>query len=773
MSMRKQSGLRKTLWILALVVLTGGLSLTLSVSVVYAQAASFSSLTVQGNQRIEASTIRNFAALDLSNPVTPGQINAAYQRLIATGLFEAVKIIPNRGTLVVQVQEYPTINRINFERNKKLKDEKLAEIVTSRPRHTYSPAQAEADAALIVAAYRQAGRYTAEVKPKIIRRSDNRVDLVFEIFEGSVIEIERLSFIGNRSFSDNRLRRVLATKQAGILRQLIKSDTFVADRISFDKQVLTDFYVSRGFIDFQVLSVATEVVRDRSGFFLTFDVREGQSYKFGNITTSTELSEIVLDEFNKLLKVATGQTYSPAPMETTIELMEALATQKGLNFIRVNPQVTRNDKNLTLDINFVIERGPRVFVERIDIEGNDTTLDRVIRREFTVVEGDPFNPREIRAAANRIEALGFFETSNVTTREGSGPNQVIVDVNVKDKPTGSLGFGLTYSGSAGVGGTVNLSESNFLGRGQAVSFDLGGGQSATTYGVSFSEPRFLDKNLQLGFDLSQTKTTRLNASYDATNVGFTPSLTFPLSREGKLKVSYRYGVDTLNNFYLNASPILKADKGSRTSGALSVSYIRDTRDSGLREKTGTIFRLTQEMAGLGGAARYSKTSFLVGGQTTTFNEEVSFSAELEGGFLIDQTGTSNVSNRFFLNSDIMRGFRINGIGPRDTIAGKKDALGGNMYAVARFESSFPLGLPEEYGIAGGVYLDVGTVWGLNAGSLALQPGVDASMHVRSTVGFSIFWKTILGPLRFNFSRALVKQTYDQPEVFSLTIGTRF
>ncbi|HBN30265.1 MAG TPA: outer membrane protein assembly factor BamA, partial [Rhodobacteraceae bacterium] len=634
-AMKKRFELRRFVWTLAVIFLLAGLATSFTTSRSFAQAQSFGRVDVTGNQRIEASTIRNFVGLDLKKPVSPGQINAAYQRLIATGLFEEVKVIPRGGSLVVEVREYPTINRINFEGNKRIKDEKLAEVIVSRPRHTYSPAQAEADAALIVEAYRQSGRFTAEVKPKIIRRSDNRVDLAFEIFEGKVVEIQRLSFVGNRHFSDNRLRKVLATKQAGIFRAFVKADAFVADRIAFDRQILTDYYFARGFVDFQVLSVATEVARERDGFFLTFNVREGQQYRVGKVTTVSKIAGVKTDAYHKVGNLRTGTVYSPSLVEVTLDRMEALATKNGLNFVRITPVIVQNDRNLTLDVEMVIEPGPRVFVERIDIEGNDTTLDRVIRREFDTVEGDPFNPRAIRTAAQRIKALGFFETAEVTAREGTTPDQVVVDVNVKDKPTGSLSFGAYYGASGGIGGAVSLSESNFLGRGQFLSVNLTTGTSSGAIGLSFAEPRLLDRNVRFDFDLSQTKSTQQNAFYDTNVQVISSSLTFPLSRNGKLSVGYRYGANTISNVTGVASKIIikEADAGTRTAGSINFGYTFDNRSSGIRPTSGIIFRLTEELAGFGGVSKYSKTSLLIGARTTTFNEDVSFSAELEGGIL--------------------------------------------------------------------------------------------------------------------------------------------
>ena len=764
---------------LALVVgLSGGVTFGLPTLAQAQVTESFSQIVVTGNQRIETATIRNFAGLQTGKPVSPGQINGAYQRLLATGLFEDVTITPRGARLVIAVREFPTINRINFERNKKIKDEKLAELITSQPRHTYSPAQAEIDAGLIVEAYRQAGRHTAEVKPKIIRRSDNRVDLVFEVFEGKSVEIQRLSIVGNRNFSDRRLRRVLATKQAGILRAVIRSDTFIADRVEFDKQVLRDFYLSRGFIDFQVLSVATEVTRERNGFFLTFTVREGQSYNFGEISTTSTLSEIDPDEYQAVIRVKPGQTYTPLAIEETIARMETQASQQGLNFIRINPRVSRNDQNRTLDIEFVIERGPRVFVERIDIEGNTTTIDRVIRRQFNTVEGDPFNPREIRQASDRIRALGFFAKSDVNAREGSSPDRVIVDVDVEEQNTGSLSFGLSYGAASGVGATLSLSETNFLGRGQFVKAELGGGASNRNTSLTFAEPAFLGRNLRAEISVYQRTTTQQNAFYDTSATGFAPNLSFPVSKNGRLTLNYSWISKNLTNVSATSSFLVAggATSASFTSSSFGFTYSFDNRRSGLNPDAGTTFRITQEFAGPGGTSRYSKTSALAGVRSSVFSENIVVSAEIEGGYLSSLGGTSNITDRFFMGETIMRGYAANGIGPRDQdVATNMDALGGNMFAVARVEANFPIGLPEEYGISGGMFFDVGSLWGLDdtAGGLAGGTPVDDSMQLRAVMGVSVFWETAVGPLRFNFSRILSGPTYDNAEAFSLSIGKRF
>lgn len=736
----------------------------------------FSRIVVEGNQRIERSTILTYAAIAPNTDVTPAQLNDAFQRLQGSGLFEEVAVTPRGNRLVITVREFPTINQISIEGNKRLKDEDLEAVVQSESRRVYSPAQAESDAAAIADSYRQAGRYAAEVTPKIIRRSDNRVDLVFEVQEGKVVEIQRLSFVGNRHFSDRRLRAALQTKQAGLFRQLVRADSYAADRLEVDKQILRDFYLSRGYVDAQVLSATAEVIRDRSGFFVTFTVREGQQFDFGEISATSDLEEVDPAAFEDIIRIRSGRNYSPNIVDDAIARMEELATQQGLNFIRVEPRITRHDDTRTLDVAFELVRGPRIFVERIDIEGNTTTLDRVIRRQFEVVEGDPFNPRQIREAAERIRALGFFDNPEVTTREGSTPEQLIVDVNVEEKPTGTLSFGATYSAGSGLGGSVSLSENNFLGRGQAVKAQFGFGLSNQNYELSLREPAFLNRDLALGMRAYYETSTGYLEFFNTRRYGFVPSLSFPVSRYGRLETRIRLSSDTILGVdTVNSSPIVTGDAGTVSTMSIGATYTYDTRKTGFDPSSGVLLRFGADLAGPPGQSRYIKTEATVGGTKSILDEEVVLSVQLQGGVLVPLNGSSTrITDRFFMNEGQMRGFQRNGIGPRDTGATNQDALGGNAYAVARFEAKFPIGLPAEYGISGGVFYDIGSVWGLNNTTGTGGAGsVDDSLHLRTVVGVSIFWDSILGPLRFNFSKPVSVQSYDNTQVFDLTISTNF
>lgn len=743
-------------------------------AVAQAQQYQFTTVEIAGNRRIENATILTYAGITRGEVVSSGELNDAYQRILASGLFESVEMDPQGSRLVIRVQEFPTINRISVEGNRRLKDEDILPALQSQPRRVYSPTIAETDAAEIVEAYQQQGRFAATVDARIIRRSDNRVDLVFEVTEGRVSEIDRLSFVGNRAFSDRRLRRVLESKQAGILRTFIRTDTFIADRIEFDKQVLRDFYLSRGYIDFEVTAVNSELTRERDSFFVTFNVREGQSFKFGEITTSSDLEEIDPDVFQDVIRVSPGDTYTPTLVENTIARLERLALRQNLNFIRVEPRITRNERTLTLDVEFVLLRGPRVFVERIDIEGNTTTLDRVVRTQFRVAEGDPFNPREIRESAERIRALGFFGTADVRAREGSSPDQVVVDVNVEEVPTGSLSFGAAYGAVDGVSFTVGFSERNFLGRGQRINVSLNTASASRSGSFGFTEPYLLGRDLALGLSVGYRASENNNADYSLESLSFSPSLAFPISDNGRLSVNYRISQDSIFDVSTDSSAILAAEEaqGKLLNSSIGYSYSFDTRRTGLNPNAGILLRFGQDIAGIGGDVEYIRSSALLGAETKAWNEEVTLRAILEGGAVNMLSGNSRATDRFFLNQGLLRGFDPNGVGPRDLTAVNQDALGGNLFAVARFEADFPLGLPDEYGVSGGLFLDLGSVWSLDNTAGTGGP-VDDSFKLRATLGFSVFWDTAIGPLRFNFSRALKKEVYDQERSFDLTISTEF
>ncbi|SFQ52857.1 outer membrane protein insertion porin family [Roseivivax halotolerans] len=762
---------------LAIFALTATTALVSVPQSVVAQTFVFNNVQIEGTQRIEPSTILSYAGIARGEPVSAGQLNDAFQNIQNSGLFESVEIVPQGNTLLIRVVEYPTINRIAIEGNRRIDDEDLAPLLQSQSRRVYSPSTAEADANEIAEAYLQQGRIAARVQPRVIRRSDNRIDLVFEVFEGGVAEVERIGFVGNQQYSDRRLRRVVETKQAGLLRAIIQSDTFIEDRIQFDQQLLEDFYASRGYVDFRITGVNAELARERDGYFVTFNVEEGQQFRFGQVSVTSDLPEVDIPAFQSATTVRTGNIYAPQLVDRDIERLERRAVEEGLDFVRVEPRVIRNDRDLTLDVEFVLTRGPRIFVERIDIEGNTTTLDRVVRRQFETVEGDPFNPREIRNAAERIRALGYFADAQVEAREGSSPQQVIVDVDVEEQPTGSISIGGSFSSSTGFGLNLSFAEQNFLGRGQQLSLSATTTADTERYSFDFVEPALLGRDLAFGLGLSYARTEQDNSDYNTEVARFSPSLAFPISENGRLRLSYT--LESTDLTVPDASDVggivrAEAAQGQVIKSSLGYRFSYDTRRTGLDPNAGVLLEFGQEFGGVGGDVSFVETRARAVAQRLAFSEEVTLRATLEAGALNYLDGdSSRVTDRFFLGSSLMRGFEPGGIGPREVGPGVDDALGGDYFAVARFEAEFPLGLPDEYGVSGGVFYDVGTLWGVENKDNATGSVLYDDASIRQVAGVSLFWDTPLGPLRFNFSEALQKEKEDREQNFELTISTDF
>lgn len=751
----------------------------ISAQPVQAQTFQFSTISVSGNVRVDDSTVISLLGINRGQRVSAAQLNAGIGRLSASGLFEEVDVNPRGATLAVTVREYPIIGVVNFEGNRRIRSDAIQEVVRTRAGRVLSPTEIEADARAIAELYSRRGRLAAEVTPQIIPRGNNRVDLAFVIREGNVVEIERVGFVGNRAFSNYRLRQVLSTKQAGPLRWLIQSDTFVAERIALDRRLLTDFYLSRGFIDFEILSVTSEIARERDGFFLTFNIREGQQFKFGTTRVSSEIAELPASELEREVGIRPGTIFSPVLLERTIARLEQVAERRGLRFVRAEPRFTRNNRDGIIDVEFAMVRGERIFVERIDIQGNTTTLDRVVREQFVIAEGDPLNPREIREAAERIRALDFFSDVTVEPRRGSAPDQAIVDVNVEEQPTGSLGFSVSYGAQQGIGFGISFSESNFLGRGQRIAATFNTVRGSRDISLFFTEPRLLGRDLTYSLGVGYQETSNLNNNrFDTREAFVTNSLGFPVSEFGRAEVRQAFRADRLTGLDPNSSLRLRDDElgGTVATASLGYTYTYDKRERGIDPTRGMIFSLSQDAAVGNKQHRSIKTEARVGYVASFFNEDLRLSADGRVGMLHMIGGKSRFRDRFQLGS-IMRGFESGRSGPRDFGAVNQDYLGGNRYFSVQLDAKFPIGLPDEYNIAGGVFADIGSVWGAdNVGGINMSAPSGANsnkMQVRAAVGVSLFWESPLGPLRFDFSRALRKQDWDRPQNFDLSIVSRF
>ena len=733
----------------------------------HTQETLVSSINVDGNKRISSDTIVSLSKVQVGSAYSPTQLNSALQSIKKSSYFKTVDISIFNNILNINVIENPTINSISFEGNNTLSDINLNELIRSKQRQTLLISQVEKDTDKIATAYADTGRISAIVTPKVIELSDNRVDLVFEITEGRITEVEKITFTGNRVFSDLRLKGVIATKQAGIFRRFIKSDTFVKDKLDYDIDLLRNFYINKGFIDFEVQS-SVELTREKDAFLINYNIKEGQKYNFSEIKFDTSKLNIDEKSLVKINRIKNGSKYDRRRVTKLIDEIDIYLAKNGFNFFEPVPVVSRNDENLTMNVEIQINETRKVFVERIEVEGNSTTLDEVIRLQFDFVEGDPFNRRKVLEAVDKIRGLGFFSNVETSTRNGSAPEKIIIEVKLTEKPTGSLGIGAGYNSSDGTVATFNVNERNFLGKGQTVKLDLSTSKIEKQTELGFEDPSFLGRNLLAGISFGQTSSTPSSVPLSTDKLYFEPKIGFPLSRDSKLTIEYSFDQEdvkltTASNL---VSPIIRDDVGKKNKSALIFIYSLDKTNSVVTPTAGYDFRIIQELNGLGGDISFSKTNLNFKTYRTILRDDIILSSNLSSGVIVGSD--ASLMNRFTLGGDRLKGFRNQGIGPYDSTYDTH--LGGKMYTSLSLEASFPIGIPEEYGIYGGVFLDTGSLWGLDNTDTGR---IDDSSEIRSALGFSIFWESAIGPLRFNWSSPIKKETNDVTENFRFTIDTRF
>ncbi|MFO1155129.1 MAG: outer membrane protein assembly factor BamA [Rhodospirillales bacterium] len=727
-------------------------------------------IDVVGVQRTEASTVKSYLLVQPGDPFDDARIDRSLKSLFATGLFADVSINRDGDRLVVTVVENPIVNRVAFEGNRKIDDKTLEAEVALKPRSIFTRAKVQSDVTRILTLYRRGGRFAATVDPKIVELPQNRVDVIFEIQEGDVTSVETIHFIGNENFSDSELRGVIRTKETAWWRFLSSDDTYDPDRLALDRELLRRFYLSNGYVDFRVVSAVAELAPDRSGFVLTFTVDEGERYKVGTVNVTTTLRGLDPETVADAVRLEEGDWYDADLVEKSIErLTEAVGTE-GFAFVEVRPRLERNKEKKTLNITFEINEGPRVFVERIDITGNIRTMDKVIRREFRLVEGDAFDAAKLRRSRQRIQDLDFFEKVNVEQVPGSAPDRAVVKVNVEEKSTGSLSVGAGFSTGAGVLGDLSVRERNFLGRGQDVLLSLLLGTQRKQAELSFTEPYFLDREVAAGFDVFYTETDRQSeSSFDTRTFGGDLRVGYPWTEHLTQSWKYTLKQSEIFNVPSDASVYVAEAEGTEVYSELSHILTYDRRNSKIDPRSGYLGRLVTDVAGLGGTVAYLRNR----GQAEYYyplTDDVVLSVIGQAGTIVGLGESVNLLDRFFIGGNEVRGFKVDGLGPRD--ATTRDSLGGQYFYSGSLQLSFPLGLPEELQIRGRVFNDVGSSWHLHENEVASNP-IDDSSALRSSAGFGFTWVSPFGPLGIDIGYPYIKESFDRTEWFRLNFGTRF
>ncbi|MDX2113293.1 MAG: outer membrane protein assembly factor BamA [Alphaproteobacteria bacterium] len=748
--------------------LCGVVSSALIAAPAFAVSDVIRDVKIEGNQRVEGRTILTYLNLAPGSTFNQPEIDSSLKNLYATGFFSDVQLIRSSQTLVVKVTENPIINQVVFEGNDRIETKDLEKEIELKAREIYSREKVQSDVKRILDIYRKSGRYSATATPKVIRQDQNRVDLVYEITEGAPARVEKITFVGNKEFSASSLKEAIRTEESRWYKFFTDSDKYDADRLQFDQEMLRRFYISEGYADFQVKSAHAELSPSKDAFFVTFVIDEGDRYDFGAIEVVSELKDKEKPDFSDIIQTHSGKTYDASKVEATVEAMTNELGNLGYAFVDIQPKLDRDREKKLANITYIIKPGPRVYVERINITGNVRTLDEVVRREFRLSEGDPYNSAKLERTEQRLNNLGFFEKVEVKNEAGSAPDKTVVNVDVVEKSTGEVNIGAGYSTSDGVLGEFGIRENNFLGRGQEIKTRVTYAARRRQYELGFTEPYFLNRELATGFDIYRTdRDFQRESSYDMAIRGINLRTSYALQEHLQHGITYSIRQTDVTDIEPTASTFIKQQEGKNVNSSIGQSFTYDDRDNKFNPTRGTTVRLSQEFAGLGGDSRYLKHDVKAAYFYPVYPKWVA-SVSGTGGYIFGLGGKDvRINDRFFVGGDDLRGFRTAGIGPRDVAT--DDALGGNAYYTSSVELKFPLGLPEEVGLSGAVFGDAGSLWKIDDNGA----GIFDESALRTSAGVGVLWTSPFGPIRVDFARAISKQDEDQTETFRFSFGTRF
>jgi outer membrane protein insertion porin family len=746
------------------------------------QGGVIGDIRVEGTQRIEAGTVLSYMTVKPGDPFDPVQEDASLKNLFQTGLFADVTFRRDGNVLVVLVAENPIVNRIAFEGNKKLESDKLTDEIQIKPRTVYTRTRVQADVDRILELYRRAGRYSARVEPKVVVLDQNRVDLVFEIDEGPRTPVSRINFVGNHAFDGDDLRDAILTKEAIWWRFLTSNDSYDPDRLQYDKELLRRFYLSNGYADFRTVSAVAELTPNRQDFFITFTIDEGEKFNFGKIEIRSELKGLDTATLTDYLKTAEGDTYNASRIEDTVTALSQAVTLQHYAFVDVRPEFNKNRDTHTVDIVYDVSEGPRIFVERINITGNETTIDEVIRREMKLAEGDAFNQDLLKKSEQNLKDLDYFEKVSVTNTPGSEPDKTIVDVKLTEKSTGEVSVGAGYSGLDGAFAQFNIRQRNLFGEGKDLQF---GAEISSYYqqlNLSYTQPYLLGRDIAAGFDIVRTVSNYTqNYTYDQEKTGFDIRAGYALSENLRQTLTYSFTANQITNIQSGASIYIYEQQGLRFTSQIGQALVYDRRDARIDTTKGYILSLQTNLAGLGGTDHYFQTVAKAGYYYPLADGWV-LNARIEGGDVFGIGERVNIESRFFIGGDNLRGFRVAGIGPRDFTT--HDPLGGDYYYVGSLETSIPLGLPQEYGIKAFGFSDFGALGGIEESNAPVRGynnvlitpspnGIFQSFALRASAGIGVSWKSPFGLVRVNIAYPFLKESLDKGQVLNFNFGSHF
>jgi outer membrane protein insertion porin family len=738
-------------------------------------------ITVNGNERIDSETIISYLPFHVGATVDSEMIDLAVKTLYNTDLFSDVQVQLNGTELVISVVESPIINQVVFEGNHAMTKDKLRDEVQIRPRGVFTKAKVQADVQRIIELYRKEGRISATVTPKIVELPQKRVDLIFEINEGPKTGVAEVNFVGNHAFSDNDLKSVVVTQKSIWWKFFSSNDNYDPDRMDYDREQLRKYYTNHGYYDFHVISAVAELTPNRRDFDVTYTLDEGQKYNFGRITIKTDNDKLKSDLLLRSVSIKPGQLYESDRVQKAVDDLTFAAGAQGFAFVDIRPDEEADPNNRTVNLTFNVHEGARVYIDKIDIVGNTQTLDRVIRRQMLVSEGDAYNKALIERSKMYIRGLGFFKEGDdgvkIEEKPSTNPGKTNLQVSVQEQPTGELSFGAGFSSIEKFILDIGISQSNFRGTGQDLRARIQTGSIQKQIDLSFTEPHFINRDIQAGADLYESSYNYTGVDYKEDSIGGDVRLGYNLNGYSVLRLRYNLRRDKITYTDSTACNGLLYNCGAGVTSSVGYTLAFDLRNDYITPTRGWMATFQQDIAGLGGDVKYVRSE-LTGAWYHGFRKDMILSITGNAGTITPWQGDAvRVSDRYYKGGDTMRGFQYAGIGPRDTSTSY--ALGGQTFAIGSIELGIPNSLPDQYGLKTAVFLDAGTLGGIdhrlkiNTATGAPLTNIVDSMSLRASAGISVKWKSPMGPVQFDLSQVLKREKYDKVETFQFKQITQF
>ena len=724
-------------------------------------------IVVRGNNRLDSSVIIRDSLID-QNKTSPKDLSIAIKNLYKTGYYENVNIYKNNNIVFINVTENPLIDQISVEGNTEISDEIILAELESKSRNVFSTDLIKNDVKKIQTIYKRSGYFSTFVEPKYIKLGQNRVNLVFEVYEGKEATIKKINFLNNNVFSDSTLRDVVSSSEYRWYEFWGSNDRFDRDRVNYDKDLLKEYYFKNGYIDFKVISANSSLVKNKKDFIVNFNLSEGNRYKINKVKVESSIRKLSNEKLSSLLEIDSGDWYNTDKIDKTIQNINEKTSELGYAFVEVIPRISKLKNTSKVNVIFSIDQGSRIYVDRINIKGNVKTEDRVIRREMELVEGDPFNSLKLRQSEKNVRSTGLFENVEFKVDEFSGTNKSAVDVEVTERSTGEFSVGAGFSSLDGALGNLGIKESNVFGQAKEIALQLGLSTRRSSIDLSFTDPYFLDSDVAAGIDVFNVRrNNKTYSGYKHNIIGFKLRAGYELIDDFRHISSYTLKRDKIHDIDNATSLFIREQQGKRTNSIIGQAFQYDKLNDRLNPTDGYRIRLDLDFYGLVGDSEHFSSELKVANfYRISDGGGLYLGTFLEGGFIASIKDVK-INDRFFLNGDRLRGFKNLGIGPRDTSTG--DALGGEIYYLVRNELNFPLGLPDDLGLNGLAFIDVGSIYNTNSSSSLIKD----ENSLRASAGIGLTWISPFGPVKFFLSKAILKENYDKKEIFRFSFGTTY